>query len=120
MSRVFSLLREESERVSELKNVSGTGKLQQGVLAAGAENIKDSIGSFDDARKSDIENERLPPELIDPAEHFSNASTPAEELPQSMSTGFIPTHASTGSLASSLEAAIAIGTAELGSPARSR
>ncbi|CAE6339647.1 protein phosphatase 3, catalytic subunit [Rhizoctonia solani AG-1 IB] len=116
MSRVFSLLREESERVSELKNVSGTGKLQQGVLAAGAENIKDSIGSFDDARKSDIENERLPPELIDPAEHFSNASTPAEELPQSMSTGFIPTHASTGSLASSLEAAIAIGTAELGSP----
>ncbi|CAE6501610.1 unnamed protein product [Rhizoctonia solani] len=114
MSRVFSLLREESERVSELKNVSGAGKLQQGVLAAGAENIKDSIGSFDDARKSDIENERLPPELIDPAEHFSNTSTPAEEPPTS--TGFVPTHASTGSLAASLEAAIAKGTAELGSP----
>ncbi|KAF8750341.1 Phosphatase [Rhizoctonia solani] len=73
MSRVFSLLREESERVSELKNVSGTGKLQQGVLAAGAENIKDSIGSFDDARKSDIENERLPPELIDPPNTFPMA-----------------------------------------------
>ncbi|KAB5591203.1 Protein phosphatase 3, catalytic subunit [Ceratobasidium theobromae] len=113
MSRVFSLLREESERVSELKNVSGTGKLQQGVLAAGTENIKDSIGSFDDARKSDIENERLPPELIDPAEHFSNPTTPDE--PQ-ISSGFVPGHGSHGSLASSLEAAIAKGTAELGSP----
>jgi hypothetical protein len=29
--------------------MGGAGKLQQGVLAAGAENIKDSIGSFDDA-----------------------------------------------------------------------
>jgi serine/threonine-protein phosphatase 2B catalytic subunit len=125
---------EESERVSELKNMGGAGKLQQGVLAAGAENIKDSIGSFDDAlvfdrlsssasnqllifssRKSDIENERLPPELIDPQEHFSAASTPAEEIPQS-SSGFVPTHSSHSSLASSLEAAIAKGTAELGSP----
>ncbi|KAF8605620.1 Serine/threonine-protein phosphatase 2B catalytic subunit A1 [Ceratobasidium sp. AG-I] len=114
MSRVFSLLREESERVSELKNVGGAGKLQQGVLAAGAENIKDSIGSFDDARKSDIENERLPPELINPEEHFSNASTPAED-PQA-STGFVPGHSSHSSLASSLEAAIAKGTADLGSP----
>jgi len=111
MSRVFSLLREESERVSELKNMGGAGKLQQGVLAAGAENIKDSIGSFDDARKSDIENERLPPELIDPQEHFSNTSTPAEELPQ-----FVPGHSSHSSLANNLEAAIAKGTAELGSP----
>jgi serine/threonine-protein phosphatase 2B catalytic subunit len=67
------------------------------------------------SRKSDIENERLPPELIDPAEHFSNASTPAEELVQT-SIGFTPGHASHGSLASSLEAAIAKGTAELGSP----
>ncbi|QRV81821.1 protein phosphatase 3, catalytic subunit [Ceratobasidium sp. AG-Ba] len=113
MSRVFSLLREESERVSELKNVAGAGKLQQGSLATGAENVKDSIGSFDDARKSDIENERLPPDLIDPQEHFSNASTPAEELPQA--TTFVPGHSAHSSM-STLEAAIASGTAELGSP----
>lgn len=67
------------------------------------------------SRKSDIENERLPPDLIDPQEHFSNTSTPAEELPQT-STGFVPTHSSHSSLASSLEAAIAKGTADLGSP----
>ncbi|KAG8706620.1 3',5'-cyclic-nucleotide phosphodiesterase (PDEase) (3':5'-CNP) [Ceratobasidium sp. 395] len=113
MSRVFSLLREESERVSELKNMGGAGKLQQGVLAAGAENIKDSIGSFDDARKSDIENERLPPELIDPQEHFSNTSTPAED--PSQPSPFVPGHGTSPSLAT-LEAAIAKGTAELSSP----
>ncbi|GAB1526540.1 3',5'-cyclic-nucleotide phosphodiesterase (PDEase) (3':5'-CNP) [Rhizoctonia solani] len=115
MSRVFSLLREESERVSELKNVSGTGKLQQGVLAAGAENIKDSIGSFDDARKSDIENERLPPELIDPAEHFSNGPTPVEESPQDTPAPFTSKHSNTGSI-TSLEAVINRTVADLDSP----
>jgi serine/threonine-protein phosphatase 2B catalytic subunit len=49
MSRVFALLREESERVSELKNVSGSTKLPYGTLALGAEGIKDAITSFDDA-----------------------------------------------------------------------
>jgi hypothetical protein len=49
MSRVFSLLREESERVSELKSVSGSTKLPYGTLALGAEGIKDAIQSFDDA-----------------------------------------------------------------------
>ncbi|KLO14018.1 serine/threonine protein phosphatase 2B [Schizopora paradoxa] len=79
ISRVFSLLREESERVSELKNVSGSGKLPYGTLALGAEGIKDAIQSFDDARRSDIENERLPPDLVDPeniAPHLSSPATP--------------------------------------------
>ncbi|KAI0765397.1 serine/threonine protein phosphatase 2B [Fomes fomentarius] len=66
MSRVFALLREESEKVSELKSVSGSARLPYGTLAAGAEGIKEAISGFDDARKSDIENERLPPELYDP------------------------------------------------------
>ncbi|KAF7355955.1 Serine/threonine-protein phosphatase [Mycena venus] len=65
MSRVFALLREESERVSELKSVSGSSKLPYGTLASGSEGIKNAITGFDDARKSDIENERLPPELVD-------------------------------------------------------
>ncbi|KAI0371410.1 serine/threonine protein phosphatase 2B [Pilatotrama ljubarskyi] len=66
MSRVFALLREESEKVSELKSMSGSAKLPYGTLALGAEGIKDAISGFEDARKSDIENERLPPELYDP------------------------------------------------------
>ncbi|CAG8588717.1 34961_t:CDS:10, partial [Racocetra persica] len=61
MARVFSVLREESERVMELKNVTGTGKLPYGTLALGAEGIKQAITSFEDARRSDLENERLPP-----------------------------------------------------------
>ncbi|KAL4252939.1 Serine/threonine-protein phosphatase 2B catalytic subunit A1 [Abortiporus biennis] len=65
MSRVFALLREESEKVSELKSITASGKLPYGTLASGAEGIKDAITGFEDARKSDIENERLPPELFD-------------------------------------------------------
>lgn len=40
MSRVFSVLRENSERVMELKTLSPTGKLPLGTLALGAEGIK--------------------------------------------------------------------------------
>jgi len=65
MARVFALLREESEKVSELKSVSGSNKLPYGTLASGSEGIKEAINGFEDARKSDIENERLPPELYD-------------------------------------------------------
>lgn len=69
MSRVFSLLRyvhivlatlkgrtniatfyrEESEKVSELKNISGTSRLPAGALASGAEGIRHAITNFDDA-----------------------------------------------------------------------
>ncbi|CEH16597.1 serine threonine protein phosphatase 2b [Ceraceosorus bombacis] len=69
MSRVFALLREEAERVSELKGASSSGKLPYGTLASGSEGIKEAISSFDDARGADIENERLPPDLIDADEN---------------------------------------------------
>ncbi|KAI0041511.1 serine/threonine protein phosphatase 2B [Auriscalpium vulgare] len=109
MARVFSLLREESERVSELKSVSGSAKLPFGTLALGAEGIKDAINGFDDARKSDIENERLPPDIIDaesaegkaymsqpqtPSEYEigqpPNVPAPASELEAALSSGSIP------------------------------
>jgi len=83
LSRVFQLLREESERVSELKNASSSGKLPYGTLVLGAEGIKDAITNFEDARKSDIENERLPPDLVDPETYFSNPNTPIEDQPPS-------------------------------------
>ena len=60
LSRVFQVLREESERVTELKTASG-GKLPAGTLMLGAEGIKQAIHNFEDARKVDIQNERLPP-----------------------------------------------------------
>lgn len=78
MGRLFSVLREESESVSELKNVLGSTKLPAGALANGADGIKESITNFTDARKSDIDNEHLPPDLIDP-EDFKPAGGLSEE-----------------------------------------
>ena len=43
-------------------------RLPSGTLANGAEGIKEAIHSFADARRSDIENERLPPDLVDASE----------------------------------------------------
>jgi serine/threonine-protein phosphatase 2B catalytic subunit len=60
LSRVFQVLREESERVTELKTASG-GRLPAGTLMLGAEGIKQAISSFEDARQVDLQNERLPP-----------------------------------------------------------
>lgn len=61
MARVFSVLRNESESITELKNLMGTKQLPYGSLALGAEGLKRAITSFDEARKSDLENEKLPP-----------------------------------------------------------
>ena len=60
LSRVFNILREESDRVTELKTVSG-GRLPAGTLMLGAEGIKDAIRGFEEAHEADIQNERLPP-----------------------------------------------------------
>jgi serine/threonine-protein phosphatase 2B catalytic subunit len=61
ISRVYSVLRENSESITELKLLSPSGKLPLGTLALGAEGIKSAITSFEEAKKADIENERLPP-----------------------------------------------------------
>ena len=61
LSRVFHVLREESESISELKLVSG-GKIPIGTLATGGEGIRRAITSFEEARKVDLVNEHLPPQ----------------------------------------------------------
>ncbi|CAI7662457.1 unnamed protein product [Penicillium crustosum] len=60
LSRVFRVLREQSEGVSELKAVTD-GRLPPGTLLLGAEGIKQAIHNFEEARKVDLQNERLPP-----------------------------------------------------------
>ncbi|EMR10187.1 serine/threonine-protein phosphatase 2B catalytic subunit [Pneumocystis murina B123] len=61
LSRVFHLLRQESESITELKTISGNTKLPAGTLILGSEGIKHAITTFNDAKSSDIENERFPP-----------------------------------------------------------
>ncbi|BGP00234.1 Serine/threonine-protein phosphatase 2B catalytic subunit A2 [Rhodotorula toruloides] len=85
MSKIFSVLREESETVSELKNVSGTTKLPYDTLANGADGIKNSITTFKDARKSDIDNEHLPPDLIDPEDFDAVAAAAASSGDEGLS-----------------------------------
>jgi serine/threonine-protein phosphatase 2B catalytic subunit len=82
ISHMFSVLREESERVSELKSISGSSRLPYGTLALGAEGIKNAIKSFDDARKSDIDNEHLPP--VEERPPLTSLSSPS---PSSIGTG---------------------------------
>lgn len=66
MSRMFQVLREESEQISELKLASG-GRLPEGTLALGSEGIKKAIDSFEQAKKADEQNEKLPPTDVVPA-----------------------------------------------------
>ncbi|EIE88411.1 hypothetical protein RO3G_13122 [Rhizopus delemar RA 99-880] len=60
LSRTFSLLRENSELITELKTMSNTSRLPTGALGLGAEGLRRAITTFEEARRSDIENERLP------------------------------------------------------------
>jgi serine/threonine-protein phosphatase 2B catalytic subunit len=78
LSRVFQVLREESERVTELKTASG-GRLPAGTLMLGAEGIKNAISSFEDARKVDLQNERLPPSHDEVARQSSEGRAQALE-----------------------------------------
>jgi len=78
LSRVFQVLREESERVTELKTASG-GRLPAGTLMLGAEGIKQAIHSFEDARKVDLQNERLPPSHEEVVERHASSREKALE-----------------------------------------
>ncbi|KAI7860898.1 Metallo-dependent phosphatase-like protein [Circinella umbellata] len=61
ISRAYSVLREHSEMVTELKNLSSTGRLPTGTLMLGSEGIRHAITTFEEAKQTDIQNERLPP-----------------------------------------------------------
>lgn len=60
VSRMYQLLREESENVAHLKQLNA-GHLPKGSLLNGSEGLKSTILTFEDAREADLVNEKLPP-----------------------------------------------------------
>jgi serine/threonine-protein phosphatase 2B catalytic subunit len=82
LSRTFTILRENAELVNELKCVSDQTKLPAGTLGLGAEGMRKgkkkrvdgvdscadalnkAITTFEEARQSDLQNERLPPPTV--------------------------------------------------------
>uniref|UniRef100_A0A183T0M4 Doublecortin domain-containing protein n=1 Tax=Schistocephalus solidus TaxID=70667 RepID=A0A183T0M4_SCHSO len=70
MARVFTLLREESESILELKGLTPNGMLPFGALSGGKETLLNAkcgiepnhkISSFEEAKEIDRMNERMPP-----------------------------------------------------------
>ncbi|XP_044580530.1 uncharacterized protein LOC123262411 isoform X3 [Cotesia glomerata] len=67
MARTFSVLREESETVLELKGLTPTGFLPLGALSGGKMSLKNTLKSyknlsFDEVKRLDAINERMPPQ----------------------------------------------------------
>ncbi|ODV84328.1 hypothetical protein CANARDRAFT_8682 [[Candida] arabinofermentans NRRL YB-2248] len=60
MSRMFTILREEAEKVEHLRSAAG-GILPKGILVDGREELHNRLKSFSEARQADLMNEGLPP-----------------------------------------------------------
>ena len=62
VSRMYSVLREEREKVQYLKSMN-QGILPRGALAHGTDSLNETLSTFERARKEDLINEKLPPSL---------------------------------------------------------
>jgi len=96
MARVFSVLREESESVLQLKGLTPTGNLPKGALAEGRRSLYEAlsgvggvskIASFEDAKRLDKVNERMPPtketEKAIPNQNTRHNPSPTGQQPKS-------------------------------------
>lgn len=65
----------------ELKHIMGTENLPSGTLALGKEGILSAISSFEDAKKLDIQNEKLPPPVSDEPSNPTSTASSLERSP---------------------------------------
>lgn len=85
VSRMFSVLREESEKVEYLKTMNA-GVLPRGALARGTEGLNETLSTFEKARKEDLINAKLPPSLSEVEQekikYYEKILKGAEKKPQ--------------------------------------
>lgn len=62
VSRMFTVLREESDKVQYIKTMNA-GILPRGALAHGREGLNETFSTFEKSREQDLVNEKLPPAL---------------------------------------------------------
>lgn len=60
MNKMFTTLREDSELILKIKNISPDGKLPRGLLLEGKPAIKNAAKQFNLAQELDKENEKRP------------------------------------------------------------
>ncbi|KAH3660375.1 hypothetical protein OGAPHI_006961 [Ogataea philodendri] len=61
VSRMFNMLREEAQKVEQLRTLSGGAALPKGVLLNGPEELDRTLTSFEHVRLADLHNEAMPP-----------------------------------------------------------
>ena len=61
MARMFTVLREESESILQLKGLTPNHNLPMGILSSGKTGIEQAITTFEEAKLLDKENEKRPP-----------------------------------------------------------
>ncbi|KAG1887694.1 Metallo-dependent phosphatase-like protein [Suillus subluteus] len=101
---------QESEKFLELKSISNSSKLPYGMLALGTEGIKDAISDFEDARKSDIANERLPPEFFDAEEAKAFLAQAQSDSLLTTPTDIVKSPVSPGGASTGMDASISSGS----------
>lgn len=60
MNKMFTTLREDSELILKIKNISPDGKLPRGILLEGKPAIKNAAKQFNMAQELDKVNEKRP------------------------------------------------------------